>query len=57
MASIRVLMSTSEPKEEETTKEARLLSPSAYASVVIYNKITVTVNFGSKEPKPHTKKT
>jgi hypothetical protein len=44
-------MSTSETKE----KEARLLSPSAQASLVIYNKIIINVNFGSKKEQKESK--
>jgi hypothetical protein len=44
-------LSTSEAKED--SKEARLLSPSAQASLVIYNQIVININFGQnkKEPK------
>jgi hypothetical protein len=45
-------MSTSESKEKP--EQARVFSPSAKAnaSLVIYNKITVNINFGTKDAKP-----
>ncbi len=49
-------LSTSEPNEKETSKGAKILSPTADASVniVIYNKFVINVNLRSNETKPET---